>query len=561
MAHDQPGRLAPDRRRVAGVGRPPAGGSRSLLPAGRRPAVTQSESAATDPDTAESVPDRDVDRRRPAAASMAARVGAVASLVVVAALTVLVRLPLLGVPLDPDEGGYAFIARHWAAGAPLYSQGAWVDRPPGLMLVFRWVTAVSYTPLALRLAAAAVAAVLAVGAACCASALSGRRAGLVAGLLAGVVLSGPFIEGYELNGELLASAAGTWGVVAAVRWQAGRVGSGSLVLAGALAGGALMMKQSAFDGLVAVLAVAIARAVGSRRARPVALVIGGALMPLGVAAAWAASTGWSRAWFAVAGFQADLAAGQPLGDRVSAVAESLRHVTPDLLGLAMASLVAAALLVQGRRWLWPAPVWALAAVLAVVSSPFGHPHYWVQAVVPLCVVSASAVPHLGRMPTGHRRVATAVLVLALLAPLGSQAVVLAHSPTARAILLTGDRRLASDGDISAWLRAHARPGEKIYAFVGAAELYLLAGRDTGYPYLWYEAVQRVPGALTLLEQWLSSDAGPRYVVVYQSPKVVDPKGPLTRTLRLLYVRATTIDGYDILERRGPATGSSTSTAR
>ena len=36
----------------------------------------------------------------------------------VAVLTLLVRLPLVGLPLDPDEGGYAYIARRWAAGEP-----------------------------------------------------------------------------------------------------------------------------------------------------------------------------------------------------------------------------------------------------------------------------------------------------------------------------------------------------------------------------------------------------------------------------------------------------------
>jgi hypothetical protein len=480
---------------------------------------------------------------------------------VVVGVAAVVRLPLLGVPLDPDEGGYAYIARHWAAGSPLYSQGAWVDRPPALMLVFRWVTDLSYSPTALRLAAVLVAAVLAAGAGCCARGLAGPRAGLAAGLLAGVVLAGPFIEGYQLNGELLASAAGTWGVAVAVWWQAGRLGAGWLLLAGALAGTAPLMKQSAVDGLLAVLGVAVACALATHRARPVLLVVLGASVPLGAAAAWAVATGWSRAWFAVAGFQADLAGSQSVGDRVSAVAASLRHVAPDLTGLALASLVAAAVLVRRRQWLWPAPVWALAAVMAVVSSPFGHPHYWVQAVAPLSVLAASVVPRLLRMSPGHRRAATAALVLAVALPLASQGVVLAHSPAARPALLTGDRRLASDAAIAAWLQAHDEPSGKIYAFVGAAELYLLAGRETGYPYLWYDAVQRVPGALTLLEQWLSSDSGPRFVVVYQSPRMVDPRGQLGRTLRALYVRATTIDGYVILVRRGPPTGSNTSTAR
>ncbi len=81
----------------------------------------------------------------------------------VAVLTLLVRLPLVGLPLDPDEGGYGYIARRWAAGERLYSPQAWVDRPQGLLVLFRAVTSVSYSAAAIRVAAVLVAVVLALG--------------------------------------------------------------------------------------------------------------------------------------------------------------------------------------------------------------------------------------------------------------------------------------------------------------------------------------------------------------------------------------------------------------
>jgi len=460
-----------------------------------------------------------------------------------------VRLPLLGTPLDPDEGGYAYVARQWAAGSALYGPGAWVDRPVGLMLVFRWVTDVSYSATGLRVAAALASVALAVAVACVARALSGAPAGLLAGVLAGVVLAGPFIEGYQLNGELLAAAVGTWGVAVAVWWSAGRLPAGWLVLAGALAAAAPLVKQSAVDTLVAVLAVAAARAVATRRVAPLAAVVAGACLPVVAAVVWAVSNGWSRAWFAVARFQADVAASQSVGDRVSAVASSIRHVAPDMVCLWLAAALAAAVLVRRRRLLWPVPLWAAAAVLAVVTSPFGHPHYWVQAVGPLCVLSVSMVPALAAMSVRRRRVAVAALTLAVVLPLVSQVSVLARDPVSRSVALTGDSRLAADSDVAAWLRAHDPVTEPIYAFVGAAEIYLVSGRHTAYPYLWFEAVQRVPGALPLLERWLSSPAGPQFVVLYQSPKVVEPKGPLGAILRARYVRAAIIDGYVVLERR------------
>src|SRR3954465_9590369 len=111
------------------------------------------------------------------------RAGALVAVALTGVPAAAVRLPLLGPPLDPDEGGYAYIARRWASGAALYTDGAWVDRPPGLLLAFRWAGDVAYTPTGLRLAAVLPAVALTVAAASAAWALAGRLAAVVAGAL------------------------------------------------------------------------------------------------------------------------------------------------------------------------------------------------------------------------------------------------------------------------------------------------------------------------------------------------------------------------------------------
>ena len=63
-----------------------------------------------------------------------------------------------GVPLDADEGGYAYLSRQWAAGGRLYGP-VWVDRPQGLLLSYRLVTALGRSPVLIHLAA--------IGARCC----------------------------------------------------------------------------------------------------------------------------------------------------------------------------------------------------------------------------------------------------------------------------------------------------------------------------------------------------------------------------------------------------------
>src|SRR5256885_1386596 len=56
---------------------------------------------------------------------------------------VLLRIPYVKVPSDTDEGGFAYVAHRWSQGAHLY-QDVWVDRPPLLLAVFRWATAIAY---------------------------------------------------------------------------------------------------------------------------------------------------------------------------------------------------------------------------------------------------------------------------------------------------------------------------------------------------------------------------------------------------------------------------------
>ena len=69
-------------------------------------------------------------RERPAWWALAA--AALASLVL--------HLPFLTTPLSVDEGGYGYVARWWARGADLYGD-VWVDRPQGLLLLYRWAIA------------------------------------------------------------------------------------------------------------------------------------------------------------------------------------------------------------------------------------------------------------------------------------------------------------------------------------------------------------------------------------------------------------------------------------
>ena len=49
----------------------------------------------------------------------------------------ILRLRFLNVPLSVDEAGYGQVTRLWARGFALYGDVAWVDRPQGLLGLYR----------------------------------------------------------------------------------------------------------------------------------------------------------------------------------------------------------------------------------------------------------------------------------------------------------------------------------------------------------------------------------------------------------------------------------------
>src|SRR6266542_1490842 len=124
---------------------------------------------------------------------------------VAALLALAARIPFWRAPLTADEGGYTEVARLWERGAHLY-QGAWVDRPQGLILVFRaLLDAGGGSAESIRLLAALVAMAVVLATMALATRLCGRIEGAAAGLLLATFGASPFIESFTLAGELLAS--------------------------------------------------------------------------------------------------------------------------------------------------------------------------------------------------------------------------------------------------------------------------------------------------------------------------------------------------------------------
>jgi len=419
----------------------------------------------------------------------------------VAAIAVLLRVPFMGT-IGPDEGGYAYVAWRWSHGADLY-RTLWIDRPQGLLLVYRGLIAIAPSPWAIRLGAVVAAAATALLLVAVGSLLVSRTVGLLAGALYAVVGVGPRIEGYTFNGELAAAVPSTAAVAAALL-GARRRSTAWFAAAGALGGTAILMKQSGFDGLV--VALVVAAAAGRRRLLVAATA---ASLPLGASALGGWLAGWSFYWSQLVTSHVDVATNAA---RLAHFDGSIPRASRDLLPLAVLAAVGAwrARRLPGVRR--PALTWLVAALVAVNVGGLYWPHYYVQLLPPLSLLAAVA---LGGLSPRRAWIAAAAVALPAVFFVGH--VVGSGDPSSDrlvkyAVGFENDRRVA------AYVRAHSSPRDEVYAFVSRADFYFLARRPAASPYLWAHPLKDIPGAEAALVRTLAGPRRPRLVALFQRPK-------------------------------------------
>jgi hypothetical protein len=453
---------------------------------------------------------------------------------VLVALSVVLRLPFLDVPLTADEGGYGEIARLWAGGHRLYAH-AWVDRPQGLILLFRGALRLGLTStVELRLVAAGVGAALVLATIAVAGRGRDKLPAFAAGALTATAAASPFIEGFTLAGEAVAGVLAAASIWFLLEWEE-RYDLRTLLACGLLAGAAMTVKQSAFDALLVAGALVLAR----RRRE--------ALRPLGALAAAAAAvvaaaalaSGDPAAWWqAVVGYGAHASGADPLPHRLGQFASSLR---PAALALAPAAVLAAFGL---RRAPLALRLWPAAAAIGVLAGGNAHPHYYLQLVAPLACLGGLAAPRLPSPRTARAVVAAACAVcVGAAVPLWR----LDDKAQARAIW-PRDPHLRSDAAVAAYLARHTPRGRPVYVLWAAADIYFLADRPPAYRYLWLRNLQTIRGAVADVRGMLVRRP-PAYVVAAQLPSTADSTGATAAILRRDYRAVARFAGSTVYRPR------------
>lgn len=436
-------------------------------------------------------------------------------MVVLALVTVLVRLVALTRPPGADESGLLLVARAWAPGGDAVYGSYFVDRPPLLIATYRLGDALGgLTAMRVLAALACGAAVLLAGYA--GRLVASRRAAGWAALAAGAACTNPLVGVGSAKGELLGLPLVLGAVVLALasvrtphRWRAAAL-AGAAGLSGAAAVG---FKQSLGGGLVFTGVLLVASTVlghlGPRRlVATVLAAASGAAAPVLLTVLWARLEGvdLDALWFAVVGFRED----------ASVVLASQPHDAPlSRAGvLVLAALGAGLVLVVGGFVVHAPGEWsddpslttAVAAMLAadtaalVVSGSYWRDYLY--ALVPSTALAAALLARRrpSRRGTAMRGVVTFSAVSSVVCSLGW------------VVLQLSDIQPYPSDDTAAALREVAEPGDTLTVFGGRPDVQLGARMDSPYDQLWSLPMRTLDPDLADLTALVESGERPTWLV-------------------------------------------------
>lgn len=464
-----------------------------------------------------------------------------------ALIVVVLRLPFINVPLGTDEGGDSFVARAWGVTEGSMYGGSWLDRPPLLVLIYK--VGVLGGDLGVRMLGMVAALLLLTATMVIAHRIAGPRAARITGVLTAVMTSSVVLGAVFTGNELLASVPATYSILALVWAKDAERPARWLFAAGALATCALLIKQSFGEVLVAgvvyLLVSWITRARSEFQLAWIGWWLAGVVTPLLVTFAWfeAYSVGVRSFVYAVAGFRVDVF------DQLDASAHDpvstlLRLGLPIALVSGCLFLVpwSVSWLVRRRadpQLVLPLAAWLGIGFIAIAVSGNYFPHYFIQPLAALAVLSGCALA-----ATRRQALALATAVLMGVLAVGN----VAAGAALRSVDPPQQRTLA----VADYLRSNAQPDDTLYVLYARANLLYYADMETPYPYSWAQMVRTVPNAEGRLRDMLRSvENRPTWVVEWQPATYLglDASGETRRLLKKFYVRADEICGKHVLIRR------------
>lgn len=464
-------------------------------------------------------------------------------LLAILALAAIYRTHFLDVPLDRDEGEYAYAGRLLREGVPPY-RAAYNMKMPGTYAAYAGaLTLFGESDRGIRIALLLVSAATTVLVALLARRFFGPVAGLAAGAAFALLALGTPLRGIFAKAEhfvLLPAVAGLLVLMASTARERAR--ALPLLASGLLLGLAFVMKQhgALFAALGGAVLLVLEAGRRPREPRGAAVRLGafaaGAVLPLAVTAGLLARAGvFEKFRFWTFTYAAEYASSVPLGKGLGILGERLGELGRAYFPIvALAALGLGILLVQRRRERATGVTLALLgfSFLAVCPGLYFRAHYFlllVPAVSILAGVGFAAAFEAGRGGRrGSLRLCGGVVVAALIAvgvvaqtAVRERHVLAAREPGRVARLVYAANPFPESPVIARYLREHTRPDETIAVVGSEPQIYFYSERRgaTGYLYT-YALVERQPHAHAMQEEMIREIEGghPRYLVFVNLPE-------------------------------------------
>jgi dolichyl-phosphate-mannose-protein mannosyltransferase len=466
--------------------------------------------------------------------SGSARVAALLLVTVVLVLVAWVRFRLAEVPLERDEGEYAYAGQLILQGIPPYRE-AYNMKFPGAYYAYALVMAVfGQTVAAIRWGLILVNAATAL----LVFAIARRGFGLFAGTVAAIAFSllslDLWIMGVFAHATHFVLLPALAGLLLLLRARARR-GAFGIVAGSALLGIALLVKQHAFVFLplgALTLIVGVSDEVRQRKSwipRDLGLLAAGAILPLVVtgvvfAAQGVLATFWS--WtFDYAGAYVSEVPFRRFVPNLLAGLETVTRATKPIWVAGAVGLLALWLGGWGRAAKVLLTALLVMSFVAIVPGLYFREHYFILLLPAVAILVGVAFETAARwieriVPAAVSRTLAAVAFAALIAVVsaGEGDFLFRMSPTELSRARYGSNPFPESAAIASYIRERTKPGDRIAVLGSEPQIYFLAGRRsaTGYIYM-YPLMEPQPHAARMQEEVIRQveAAHPRYVVLVQ----------------------------------------------
>jgi hypothetical protein len=438
-----------------------------------------------------------------------------------------IRIRLLNVPLERDEGEYAYAGQLILQGHPPYELAYNMKLPGTYYAYAAGMTVFGQTTTGIHLMLLAVNALTIVFVFLLGRALAGSVAGLAACASYGLLSTSTPVFGQAAHATqfvVLFAVPGTW-----LLWrvlQSGR--RGAIFSSGLLYGLAFLMKQQGMVFGVFGLLVLVwrewslsSRAALKESAQRIGLFVLGAALPfLAICGLLAVSGVFAKFWFWTFAYAWQYATNIPMAEGFENLRTYLRVCLKFYGGF---WILAAVVLLVG--WRSKADmrrvVFALAFfVLSFLGTvPGGHffNHYFVLVLPALSLLVGLAVGLLPAVLAGWMRMLPAMLLAGVLIwdVRMQRGIFFQLSPPALCQSLYGPNPFLESAAVAGYIRNHSDPDARVAVFGSEPEIYFYARRHsaTGYIYT-YSLMENQPYAATMQREMIREieQARPEYFV-------------------------------------------------